>query len=91
MLARSNRISEASPRTDKSMNRVSLCFDLEIKPKPKFNDPVIPAWIRHSIEVGNGIQCHGWRLIARKYLLLDSRLRGNDASLSWSRGSNRNP
>nr|VFK31628.1 MAG: hypothetical protein BECKLPF1236C_GA0070990_101442 [Candidatus Kentron sp. LPFa] len=78
MLAYSNRISEASPRTDKSMNRVSLCFDLEIKPKCK--DSVIPTWIRHSIDVGNGIQRHGWRLIARKYLLLDSRLRRNDAS-----------
>nr|VFK78910.1 MAG: hypothetical protein BECKSD772D_GA0070982_102918 [Candidatus Kentron sp. SD] len=42
------------------MNRVSLRSDLEIK--PKFNDSVIPAWIRHSREGGNGIQRHGWYL-----------------------------
>ena len=42
------------------MNRVSLRSNLEIK--PKFNDPVILAWIRHSRRGGNGIQRHGWRL-----------------------------
>nr|VFK19197.1 MAG: hypothetical protein BECKLPF1236B_GA0070989_11644 [Candidatus Kentron sp. LPFa] len=61
--------SEASLQTDKSMNWVSLRSDLETK--PKFNDPVIPAWKPGSSAMDG-------TLIARKYLLLDSRFRGND-------------
>nr|VFK21051.1 MAG: Phosphatidylethanolamine-binding protein [Candidatus Kentron sp. LFY] len=64
--------SEASPRTGKGVNWVSLRFDLEIK--LRFNDSVIPAGIA-------GIQCQGWQRNTKdKHLLLDSRLRGNDAS-----------
>nr|VFK65322.1 MAG: hypothetical protein BECKUNK1418G_GA0071005_10619 [Candidatus Kentron sp. UNK]VFK71498.1 MAG: hypothetical protein BECKUNK1418H_GA0071006_106910 [Candidatus Kentron sp. UNK] len=56
--------SEALLQTDKSMNWVSLRSDLETK--PKFNDSVIPAWIRHSRESGNGIQRHGWYLNSKE-------------------------
>nr|VFK09587.1 MAG: hypothetical protein BECKLPF1236B_GA0070989_10109 [Candidatus Kentron sp. LPFa] len=66
-----NPASEALPRTDKSMNRVLLRFDLEIK--PKFNDPVIPAWKPGSSAMDG-------TLIARKYLLLDFRHQWNDVS-----------
>nr|VFK14904.1 MAG: hypothetical protein BECKLPF1236A_GA0070988_101165 [Candidatus Kentron sp. LPFa]VFK30870.1 MAG: hypothetical protein BECKLPF1236C_GA0070990_101225 [Candidatus Kentron sp. LPFa] len=53
------------------MNQVSLRSDLEIK--PKFNDPVIPAW-KPGSSVMDGAS------IARKYLLLDSRHQWSDAS-----------
>nr|VFK07209.1 MAG: hypothetical protein BECKLPF1236B_GA0070989_100227 [Candidatus Kentron sp. LPFa] len=65
--------SEASPQTDKSMNWVSLRSDLETK--PKFNDSVIPAWKPGSSAMDG-------TLIARKYLLLDSRFRGNDGRVT---------
>nr|VFK15630.1 MAG: hypothetical protein BECKLPF1236B_GA0070989_108112 [Candidatus Kentron sp. LPFa] len=61
---------EALHQADESMNRVSLRSDLEIK--LKFNDPVIPAWKPGSSAMDG-------TSITRKYLLLDSRLRGNDA------------
>nr|VFK11307.1 MAG: hypothetical protein BECKLPF1236A_GA0070988_100523 [Candidatus Kentron sp. LPFa]VFK33489.1 MAG: hypothetical protein BECKLPF1236C_GA0070990_102106 [Candidatus Kentron sp. LPFa] len=49
----------------------------------KFNNPVIPAWIRHSRGGGNGIQRHGWYIeITRKYLLLDSRHQWNDGRVT---------
>nr|VFK16278.1 MAG: hypothetical protein BECKLPF1236A_GA0070988_101424 [Candidatus Kentron sp. LPFa]VFK31635.1 MAG: hypothetical protein BECKLPF1236C_GA0070990_101445 [Candidatus Kentron sp. LPFa] len=56
--------SEASPQADKSMNRGTLRFDLGIK--PKFNDPVIPAWKPESSAMDGA-------LIVREDLLLDSR------------------
>nr|VFK38586.1 MAG: hypothetical protein BECKSD772F_GA0070984_102611 [Candidatus Kentron sp. SD] len=60
-------LARLSLRTDKSMNRVSLRSDLEIR--PKFNDPVIPVWKQGSSAMDGAS-------IARKYLLLDSRANG---------------
>nr|VFK70563.1 MAG: hypothetical protein BECKUNK1418H_GA0071006_10328 [Candidatus Kentron sp. UNK] len=65
------------------MNRVSLRSDLEIK--PKFNDPVIPVWIRHSREGGNGIQRHGWRLNSKEVFVTGFPRQWNDASLCVGR------
>ena len=56
------------------MNWVSLRSGLEIK--PKFNDPVIPAWKPGSSAMDG-------TSIAREYLLLDSRHQWNDASLYY--------